>query len=222
MLSKLNSNLTAFLKILGRKNPYFALVAILAFVFILDCAILLRPQLSGLVKLAPKIETLKNDLKKIHTDAQRLPEYQKELEHFKKSLEDADLKVQLKQTLPLILEQISRTANQHSIKIDQITQDNKEEELLMTAEERQYFAVPIVIHARSGYHDFGKFLNQIETNQNFLLVKQFTINAANEAKLHDIQLTLEAIVYEEVSLKEKPQDKVKEKVKEKIRNKKNK
>jgi len=64
----------------------------------------------------------------------------------------------------------------------------------------KYFALPILIECRSGYHDFGRFLTEIEKNDVFLMIEKFTITANTQDMLkHSIKLTVNAIILEPIT-----------------------
>ena len=59
------------------------------------------------------------------------------------------------------------------------------------------FSVPIFMDANGGYHDFGRFLNQLETEEICLSVTDFSIASRQADKSHHaIKMTLDAIIFE--------------------------
>ena len=72
--------------------------------------------------------------------------------------------------------------------------------MLVDDNKRSYYALPILVQARSGYHDLGRFLNQLEKSNLFLYVTSFSIIAGEDARAHALKMNLQAIVFEEKGL----------------------
>ncbi len=200
---KIPEKITTMFANLDEKNRYFLFIGILLFVFLLDYFILMGPQLGALSKLNPDIKILLEDINKTKTDIQRLSSYQKEVVRAKATVEEANLKVRSREESPVILETISRFANKNGIKIDEIMPDPTGQKLLLDNKERKYYALPIQVEAKSGYHNFGRFLYQIETEGLFLKMGGVVIASNPDSKYHTVKLTLKAVIFEDVKPSEK-------------------
>ena len=183
---------------LDEKQRYCVLGGVLLFVFLLDYFILMGPQLSALSKINPKIEILTKDIKETKDNLQKIEFYRGEVKRLKGKVKDTDLMVKPKHEVPLVLERISRIANQNGIKIDQIMPETQHQEILLEEKERTYYTLPIFIEARASYHDFGRFLNKIEKDEILLKVSSFTLKKGSRPRLHEVTVTLESIIHEEV------------------------
>ena len=160
------------------KNPYLVLIGFILGILLLDYFFIFQFQLKTLMSINPKIENLSEDLKTTKNNIERLPQYQKEIESLKRRLEYVQSKIKSGEEVPLILENISRMANKHGVKIVQIMQDKASERSLGKTKDGEYFSVPIIVEASSGYHNFGQFLNQLEAEGLFIEIPQFTITAS--------------------------------------------
>lgn len=185
---------------IDEKNRHYFLIGALLFVFFLDYFILMRPQLVTLTKINPEIKMLSRDIEKAREDIQKLSFYQSEVKRLESLLAETSQKVKSKEEVSIILEQISRMANQNNVKIDQFMPFVEDQKVLLDDNKRSYYALPILVQGRSGYHDLGRFLNQLEKSNLFLYVTSFSIIAGEDARAHALKMNLQAIVFEEKGL----------------------
>lgn len=190
--------LLVFEKIDG-KNRYYVFIGILLAVFLLDYFLLMSPQLSALRKISPEIDILSGDIKKAKEDMGKLDVYKSDLAQMNEKFDEANLKIKSREEISIILEYIANVASETGIKIDQIMPDTLGQELLVENNQRKYFDLPIYMEARSGYHNFGRFLNEIDRNDISLRIGTFTVIATGDMRNHMIKLTFRVTVFEEVS-----------------------
>lgn len=189
---------------LDEKQMYYILIGALVFVFLLDYFILMRPQLGTLNKISPEIKILKEDIEKAKTDIEKESFYRGEISRLQEEVDQANIKLRSKEEVPLILEYISRIADEHDLKIDQIMPDVEAQEVVLEKSEKAYFNLPILIDARSSFHNFGKFINGLENGDIFLTIAAFTVaKSDNDRRLHTIKITLNALVFGNVEEEEK-------------------
>lgn len=181
---------------IDEKQRYYLFVGCLLFLFLLDYFVLMRPQLAALTKLGPEINVLSQDIQKTKEEIAKTSFYEGEAARLKERIAQIDSGVRSKDEVPLILERISRLANHNGVKIDQIMPFSQDQEILLEDNQRTYFALPILLQARSGYHDLGRFLNQMEKDDVALKVTMFTIASGGDPKYHQVELNLEATIFE--------------------------
>jgi Tfp pilus assembly protein PilO len=183
---------------IDEKYRYYIGGGVLLFLFLLDYFIIMGPQLNNLTKMTPQFKLMEEDIQKAETDIQNKENYQKQVKDLSAKITEEDVKIRSKEEVPLTLEYISRLADENNIRIDQIKPNTAGQNKLLENKGRRYFAVPIVLEAKGGYHDVGKFLNQIESGDVFFNIKDFSMTSLGESKYHKIKLTLEAITYEKL------------------------
>ncbi len=193
----MNTNFPEIFRAMDAKSRYYIFIGILVLALLLDYLILMKPQLAALAKILPEVKILRQDIQKAREDIQKLDSYQKEVARLKNGITQAHQQIKSKEDVPLILERISRLANQNGVKIDQIMPFNQGQEVLLEDNQRVYFSLPILLEARSGYHDLGRFLNQLENDDISVNVSTFTIGAGSDTRYHVVKLNFEAIVFEE-------------------------
>ena len=183
---------------INEKNFHYIFTGALILIFLLYYFVLIRPQINAIWKIKPEIESLSENIKKTKSDVTNLQDYKNKVEDFEQKLALMQAKVKLKYEMPLILERVSRIANEKNIKIDQITPLSVDAVSLLEDKHRKYYSLPIEIDASSGYHDFGGFLNALEQDEIFFKITEFSIAARSSSRTHRINLTLNTIIYEEV------------------------
>lgn len=177
------------------KVRYGILFGILLAVFALDYFLIMTPQMRSLKGLGEAAETTSADIERVSNDLQRIQQIKDGLNSSRAELEAMSLKVRSLQEVPAILEEISRTANQFNVKIDQIKPLPGSQETLVSTPEEKYYALPIVIQARSGYHMFGHFLNTLESGRLFFTLTDWHMQAGGQADQGlVVQATLKVIL----------------------------
>ncbi len=187
---------------IDEKTRHYIFIGALLVLFILDYLILMGPQLSALMKISPQIKILSQNIGQTKNDVQRLDFYKSEVERLKGDIEALSQKVKSREDVASILEDISNVANINGVKIDHIMPETEEEELLLEKGKQKYYALPIRVEARSSYHDFGRFFNQIEKNSDYLYMEIFDIASQEESRLHKVNLMFKVIILDEEVLNE--------------------
>lgn len=193
----MNNKISEAIGKIDKKYRYYILVGILLFIFLLDYLILMRPQLVTLTKISPEVKILSQDMEKSRGDIEKIGFYQNEAQRIRTALAQTGQRVRSKEEVSRILEQISRIANQNNIKIDQIMPFAEDQKELLKDGKRTYFALPILVEARSGYHDLGRFLDSLEKDDLFLSLTEFSVVAGEDLRYHKLKMNLQAIVFEE-------------------------
>ena len=161
----------------------FAGVVLLAVV--LDVLVLAWPQIGGIADAGDQIKKLSSDTEQVLADKQRIDQLKKNLETQRLALNSLTAKVRPIQEVPAMLSTISSIANQYDVKIEQLVPEKNLQEALSTTSDSKYYALPIVIKAHCGYHMFGRFLNKLENENMYFIVKEFVVQ--NDDKNRNIQ-----------------------------------
>lgn len=182
---------------LNEKNPYYMIIPIIILGLLLDYFLVLQFQLKTLGSLTPQsTTTLSQELSAAKNNIQRIGKYQKDLQDLSAKLEKMNYKIKSKEEVPMILENMSRVANENSVRIEKLV-PHPAIDVLLENEEGQYLSVPIFIAAKSSYHNFGRFLNQLEADEIFLNIPSFKIERqGNDSTLHIVELKIDVIIFE--------------------------
>lgn len=198
MNKKISDKISLVFEKIEGKNRYYVFIGILLFVFLLDYFVLMSPQLAALRKITPEIRIVQDNIKKLKKDMQKLGVYRRDLKELNNKFDETNTMVKSRDDVSMILEHIAYVASEYAVKIDQMIPDMLDQELLAENSQRKYFDLPIYIEARSGYHNFGRFLNNIGTEDISLRIAAFTISATNDTRYHVVKITFKATVFEEI------------------------
>ena len=97
------------------------------------------------------------------------------------------------QEIPSLLENLSKMAKNANITIVSITPvtSNSQKE----AKSQVYEEIPILITAKSGYHELGHFLSNLENGDRFMKIINISVKTNTTApKKHDVELMVHTYV----------------------------
>ena len=182
---------------INEKNRNYVLGGILLAVFAVYYFVIMQPQLSALRALNPEITSLKEDLQTAKDNIGKLGSYLKQVGDLDEQVQALGGQVKSKEEVHVIMESISVLANQNRVRVEQMVPAFDGQQQLLKTKEGIYYSLPITMDVRGGYHDFGRFLNDIENNHVSLKVKKFSMIASPQDNVkHIIKLTLDAIIIE--------------------------
>ena len=197
MAASIQKQLSGFADKMNEKNPYYLLLLLLSAILLGLYFFPIQYQFASLQTLIPKVRDLGQDLQNSQNNIQRLAQYEKELAGLKAKYARINKKIKMKEELPMLLETISRIASKNNVRIEQVMPQTTVQEPVLDNADGKYFLVPIMIEARSGYHDFGRFLNQLEQEGIFSDLADLTMAAdVADTNHHLTRLTLKSILLE--------------------------
>jgi Tfp pilus assembly protein PilO len=189
------NNIIAYFNNLNEQLRYGLLGLAVLLVIVLDVFFLVLPQIGGIADVNSQIKKMSEDIQKVHTDKERIEQLRKNLKDTHAQLNALSARVRSLQEVPAILSTISNIANQYSVKIDQLVPEKSMQETLTSDADGKYYALPILIRAHCGYHMFGRFLNDLENEDLYFILKDFIIqNDVKEPATHSFSLTIRVIL----------------------------
>ncbi len=175
------------------KNRYYVTGGVLLITFLF--VILFQVKL--LMSLNPKIASLTKNLEEANENIARLGQFQQEVEKFENKIKSINDRVLLKEQIPAALENIAVMAKESNIKINQLVPLRESQDLVLKEQDTQYFSFPVLVHARAGYHDIGRFFNKLENDAVLMNIIDFDITANNESGLqHSMNITIQVFLRE--------------------------
>jgi Tfp pilus assembly protein PilO len=189
------SKVIGYFNNLNDQARYAMLGGAVFLIILLDVFFLVLPQINGIVHVNDQIKKLSEDTQQVLTDRQRTNQLRKNLQGERVRLSSLSRKVRLIQEVPAILSTISSIAKEYGVIIDQLVPEKDQQEDLKVAADGRYYALPILIKARCGYHMFGHFLNKLENEDMAFILKDFIIqNDEKDANTHLFSLTIKVIL----------------------------
>ena len=172
-------------------------VALVSF-FLLDYFFFMKPrQIDTLAALTPQIQLMSQDIIDTKNNIQQSDSFQIQIKRLKEQLQKLGYKIPIKEEVSQVLDGISRLANQNKIRIDQMIPGKGVQEILQKDSEGKYYVFPISVEASGGYHDIGRFIDQIEKDEIFKSVANLTMEASAKDPMHQTaRLTITTIILE--------------------------
>ncbi len=174
----------------------FIIIGVILFIF-LYFQIFLKSAISELFVLNPEIRKLKTDIKSTKSDLDHEETLKKRLKDMEGRVDVYEKKLPVEQEIPLLLEDLSRMAKDSYVKILGITpvSINIRGKRKETKKSKVYREIPIMIRAKSGYHELATFINKLEEADRFMELSDLKIKS-NKAdfRRHDIELTVSTYV----------------------------
>ncbi len=181
---------------------------VLIFAALISCVLLilliffiLIPQVNKITDILSKTGKAMSDLKEAQIEISRIDKYKTDIATFKEKVDLYEKKLPAEQEIPSLLENLSTLAKKSSISIVGITPvapvSTKDQKVQKSSIYQEF---PILVSAKSGYHELGSFLSSLENADRFMKVVDIEVNL-NKAtpKKHDVDL----MVYTYILLKEK-------------------
>jgi Tfp pilus assembly protein PilO len=164
-------------------------------ILLLDVFFLVGLQMASISDINSQVQKLSDDTQQVLTDRGRISVLRKNLAASRTQFNALSAKIRPIQEVPAILSTISSIANDFGVKIDQLVPEKGQQESLTAAADGKYYALPIVIKAHCGYHMFGHFLNKLENEDMYFILKDFMIqNDGANPNIHSFSLTIKMIL----------------------------
>ncbi|MFH1858598.1 MAG: type 4a pilus biogenesis protein PilO [Candidatus Omnitrophota bacterium] len=156
---------------------------------------LLGPAFGELRSKRVELGRLKQDLTSLKTAQAKLPEIQAGIARLREKSMELETRFPSKEELPGLLERLSEVAEKAQVKIVEIHPS----ELLRSEKKSSgpFEELPIAITAKSGYHELGAFINQLENSERIFAVKDIKIKSDSlDEKRHHVKLVVGTFVRE--------------------------
>jgi len=145
------------------------------------------PQVTGDINIIGKTIGMRTDIREAGSLMAEKGTLKKKAQDYNEKIEVYEKKLPAQQEIPSLLEDLSRMARNANITIIGITpvilKGQKEKKVQV------YQEIPILITAKSSYHELGRFLSNLENGDRFIKVVDISIKTnATAPKKHDIEL----------------------------------
>ncbi len=172
------------------KTQVFILIVLITIIaFILYLNFIFFPQIIRTVTLIGKTIKMRDELKSAKSIIAQEDTVKKNLDEYKEKVELYEKKLPAEQEIPNLLENLSNMAKGSNIKIVGITPALSYFKDQKGRKSQIYQEIPILITAKSGYHELGYFLSDLENADRFMKIVDINIKANKAApKIHDVEL----------------------------------
>lgn len=169
----------------GQIFIFSGLIAIIIVILYLNFICI--PQLSNFFSIVRERSALSAELRKTRIAVSEIDKLKKELGASRAKVSECEKMLPAQQEIPSLLENLSAMAKDSNVKIVGITPMTSNED--KSVKDRTYQEIPILINARSGYHELGKFIDNLENAVRFMKIADIWIKTNKAApKENDIEL----------------------------------
>ena len=154
---------------------------------IIYVSFILLPQVDRVFKAASKASKIGTELKVAKDNIAKIPTLRSNLAVYKEKIDRYEKMLPAKQEIPALLESLSGMAKSSDVKIVGIVPIVGKEDKGKASQ--IYKEIPILINAKSGYHELGKFLASMENADRFMKVSDLQIkSSAQSPRKHDVEI----------------------------------
>jgi type IV pilus assembly protein PilO len=156
-------------------------------IFVLYIYFMLLPQVAYDIKTVGKTFRIRSEIKSARSLMAQKDELGKKASDYNAKIELYEKKLPAQQEIPDLLENLSKMAKNANITIVGITPVTVK--LQKERKGQIYKEIPILITAKSGYHELGRFLSNLENADRFMKVADINMKVnASSPKKHDVEL----------------------------------
>ena len=168
------------------KNLKLPLLPLVLGIGAVVCIALSVPQVIHVIEVSKNVAQKRQLLTDIDTGIKNFESLEQELSSLELAHFDLVSRFPPQKEFPLFLELISTLAKKNNIKI--IAMEPQKPAVDQT---EAYVVIPVFIDAYCGYHDFGRFVNDLEYAKKFIKIKDFRIvGVDSDPKLQQVIMTL--------------------------------
>lgn len=196
-IKNIKADAQKFIEQVNEKNPYYLVIGVLIVVLLLDYFLIMQFQLGQMRTLGPKITEIKKDIQLFENNKDRVDKYKEDIIELDVQLAGLQERLRTTEEIPIVLENLSRLANDNKVFIEQILPETSLNEPILENKEGRFYLLPVLIDARSSYHHFGQFVNDLEIKGALMRIDRLSIlTNIDNPRQHRIKLTILAVIFE--------------------------
>jgi len=149
---------------------------------------ILAPQVERVFGAVGKVSKVGSDLKIAQDNIANIGKFKNNLAAYEEKVDRYEKMLPAQQEIPALLESLSDIAKNSNVKIVGIMPIVGKGDKAKTRSQI-YKEIPILINAKSGYHELGKFLSNMENADRFMKVSDIQIKSnVSSPKKHDVEI----------------------------------
>ncbi|MFH1305875.1 MAG: type 4a pilus biogenesis protein PilO [Candidatus Omnitrophota bacterium] len=179
----------------NEQSRMYIILGAMGFFILLYLLVVVIPSCSGFSRLSAKAKGIKSNIELVETRLGRLDKMKDRLGILREELEGYAKGLPEQKEIPEFLEDFSIIARESAVKISGITPSEQEEEKSGETKTDYYYELPVLITARGGYHQLGRFVSELEGGKRFVTVEELRIRQDKKTpRVHNIEMTLKTYV----------------------------
>lgn len=169
----------------SKMNKRLIIIAVSVVFLLVYLNFVMKPLLGRLTNTFSKTGKIGAELRKAESDVSQIGKSKSDVASYKEKVDRYEKMLPAGKEIPALLENLSEMAKSSNIKIVGITPVGVDEQNKGDI----YQEVPILISAKSGYHELGTFLSKLENSDRFMKIVDIEIRANRSApKKHDVEV----------------------------------
>lgn len=131
------------------------------------------PKIKENFQLSPKLAKLKMDIARINQEWANLAAFKQKIARFEGKINSYEKKLPSEKEIPALLNYLSDTAKKLDVRLVEIKPSE-----IVQGQAQPYYTIPISLVAECGYHQLGRFLNELERADRFMKIGYLKIEPA--------------------------------------------
>lgn len=153
------------------------------------------PKFTELSRTSRVVNDLNDKIDLVSSRVKRLNQTTKKLEALRKEQASYTEQLPVAKDIPKLLEGLSSMAKSSKVKILSITPSPLRADAKVAGSEKYYMEMPVRITAKSGYHQLGHFVSNLERGKRLVIINDLGIkNSSKTPRMHDVRIVLNAYV----------------------------
>ena len=155
----------------------------------------IMPKFSERAKLSREVKELKNNVELVNTRMAMLDQMTAKLKSLRMEFAGYADGLPNEKDVPAFLQELSTVARKSNVKILSITPSEFRPVAVEGKDNKFYREMPISVTAKSGYHELGEFISNIEQAKRFITVENLEISYDSRfPQRHNIDLVFKTYV----------------------------
>ncbi|MGB2600371.1 MAG: type 4a pilus biogenesis protein PilO [Candidatus Omnitrophota bacterium] len=177
------------------QNRMYIILGVTGVIAALYLTFILVPKFGGLSKASRVVNDLNTKIEQLNVRVKRQTAMDKKLDELRKEYEGYTKRLPKEKEIPEFLEGISGIAKTSRVKILSLTPSSLKTVKVDGKEVEYYREMPILITAKSGYQQLGKFVSNLEKGERFTNINNLRIQYdSNFPRMHNIRMELGSYV----------------------------
>ncbi len=194
-MDKSKIDITNITKLIKEKNQVLVLfILVIAIILAAYFYFFLKPEIGALQKVLPEVAGLNKNIKEVDKLIDNIDSFKIKIADLKEKVGQYETRLPTKKEISSILNHLSALASEEDIQITGI----KELETIkgeIQEGEQAYSGVPIEIDMKSGYHQLGRFISEIENSDRLMKIDDLEIKSTSENLTeHNVKLIISSFV----------------------------
>lgn len=162
---------------------------------VLYVSFIILPKMSELARTSREVSDLKDQINVVTSRVKKMEETSGKLESLRNEQKTYAKQLPPEKEVPSLLEGLSSIAEKAGVDIKSITPYAIIEPDPKFAQDVYYREMPLLLTAKSGYHQLGMFISDLEEAQRFITIEDVRIRYDDKApRMHNVRMLLKTYV----------------------------